>query len=63
MRHKRLLCPHGRLHPSTVPRLKLLTRATYRGLLEDGGVPMPDCHLSGEDYRCDVCMAEVIGQR
>ncbi|CAN0453213.1 unnamed protein product [Discosporangium mesarthrocarpum] len=66
MRHRRLLCQHQRLHPSTMIRLKVVRRRVYLGLLRGGrgGVfTPPDWHLSSENYRCGECVSELTGQR
>lgn len=62
MRHLPLLCEHGGVHPTSVSRLKLVTRRVYLGLLGEGGMP-PDHHLTATNYRCEQCIRNHIGQK
>lgn len=63
MRHLPLLCEHGGLHPASVSRLKLVTRGVYEGLLSEEGMPPPDHHLAANNYRCEECVKDHIGQK
>lgn len=63
MRHAHLLCEHGRVHPNSVSRLKLVTRKVYEGLLEEEGMPPPDHHLTATNYRCEHCVRDHIGEK
>ena len=63
MRIRPLLCPHGRVHPASVSRLKLVTRAVYEGLLGGGkgGVGVAaDHHIAAGSYYCALCVKEHV---
>lgn len=72
MRNRPLLCAHGKLHPSSVWRLKLVSRKVYEGMLEveveveDGAAALhlaPDGHIAAGNYYCALCVKEHIGQK
>ncbi|CAN0509247.1 unnamed protein product, partial [Ectocarpus sp. 12 AP-2014] len=58
-----LLCPHGGLHPASVSKFKLVTRAAYEGILSTVCMPPPDYHLSASNYYCSLCVKDHIGQK
>ncbi|CAB1120196.1 unnamed protein product [Ectocarpus sp. CCAP 1310/34] len=58
-----LLCPHGGLHPASVSKFKLVTRAAYEGILSTVCMPLPDYHLSASNYYCSLCVKDHIGQK
>ncbi|CAM9773619.1 unnamed protein product [Ectocarpus sp. 8 AP-2014] len=58
-----LLCPHGRLHPASVSKFKLVTRAAYEGILSTVCIPPPDYHLSASNFYCSLCVKDHIGQK
>eukprot|EP00904_Undaria_pinnatifida_P007871 jgi/Undpi1/4213/HiC_scaffold_16.g07579.m1 len=63
MRHLPLVCRHGGLHPASVARLKLVSRAVYLGLLAEEGMPPPDRHLAASNYYCAVCVGDHIRRK
>lgn len=68
MRNGPLLCPHGGLHPSTVSRLKLVTREVYEGMLgvKDGAGALalaPDRHIAAGNYYCAICVKDHVQQK
>lgn len=63
MRHLPLACQHGGVDPTSVSRLKLVTRRVYEGLLGEEGMPPPDWHLAATNFRCEQCVKNHIGQK
>lgn len=63
IRNLGLLCEHGKLHPSSLSRWKIVTREVYEGLLEGQGIGPPDCHVSSANFRCEDCVRDYIGRK
>lgn len=63
MHHAPLMCEHGGLNPTSVARLKLVTRRVYEGLLGEDGMPPADRHLAAANFRCEQCVKKHIGQK
>lgn len=63
IRNLGLLCEHGKLHPSSLSRWKIVSREVYEGLLEGQGIGPPDCHVSSANFRCEDCVRDYIGRK
>lgn len=63
MRNRPIVCDHGRLHPASVSRLKLVTRDVYEGIVSEEGMSPPDRHITSSNFRCEHCVRDHIGQK